>query len=172
MAEQFLGKNWKTVLYQFTPKNPRMAEQACWWHLLKNNTWEICHDPTTLEWVHPSHRSWGGQTSQVPGISIRSGAPKTKSQSRWTLLQKLWFMILLIFIYIYITSYNYSIHGVYKPTYNWGVPPCINLCRIARLPNHGLSAWHPRHTELRCPWAVPTTDHHFDDSSQRIYSNI
>ena len=76
----------------------------------------------------------------------------------------------IIDIYIYITSYNYSIHGVYKPTYNWGVPPCINLCRIARLPNHGLSAWHPRHTELRCPWAVPTTDHHFDDSSQRIYS--
>ena len=21
--------------------------------------------------------------------------------------------------------YNYSIHGVYKPTYNWGAPPCI-----------------------------------------------
>ena len=48
----------------------------------------------------------------------------------------------------------------------------VYLCRIARLPNHGLSAWHPRHTELRCPWAVPTTDHHFDDFSQWIYSNI
>ena len=21
-------------------------------------------------------------------------------------------------------TYNYSIHGVYKPTYNWGAPPC------------------------------------------------
>ena len=25
---------------------------------------------------------------------------------------------------VLITSYNYSIHGVYKPTYNWGAPPC------------------------------------------------
>ena len=23
-------------------------------------------------------------------------------------------------------TYNYSIHGVYKPTYNWGAPHCMN----------------------------------------------
>ena len=24
-------------------------------------------------------------------------------------------------------TYNYSIHGVYKPTYNWGGPHCMYL---------------------------------------------
>ena len=23
--------------------------------------------------------------------------------------------------------YNYSIHGVYKPTYNWGAPSCTSI---------------------------------------------
>ena len=26
-------------------------------------------------------------------------------------------------------TYNYSIHGVYKPSYNWGAPPCTGVKR-------------------------------------------
>ena len=30
--------------------------------------------------------------------------------------------------------YNYSIHGVYKPTYNWGATHCMDMVFIDYLP--------------------------------------
>ena len=32
-------------------------------------------------------------------------------------------------------TYNYSIHGVYKPSYNWGAPHCILII------NHSFTAF-------------------------------
>ena len=43
-------------------------------------------------------------------------------------------------------TYNYSIHGVYKPSYNWGAPPCRNKLssQVVVSPKKGAAAWfHP-----------------------------
>ena len=44
-------------------------------------------------------------------------------------------------------TYNYSIHGVYKPTYNWRAPPCrlsSNFIQPLKelLPSHHLHVGH------------------------------
>ena len=31
-------------------------------------------------------------------------------------------------------TYNYSIHGVYQPTYNWGAPHCIIHVELGSIP--------------------------------------
>ena len=116
-----------------------MNTSSCWSKLLSRNS--EFHFFITQLIPNYSSKNPGFYSTPKLGIGLKSWVPFndvkpnvvppfTKSLSWWTWLQchyGLWYL----YIYICITIV-YSIHGVYKPSYNWGAPLAVGWERSHR----------------------------------------
>jgi len=74
----------------------------------------------TNRWNFPSRR---GGKSKVEQKLLNSMEPSRFAGKIMAL--KIAYSLVITPIPMVYGTYNYSIHGVYKPTYNWGAPNCM-----------------------------------------------